>query len=323
MNGAGTILTRASRARVPSLCSREVTRLLAKVTESLPTGTFTYCTLETSLPELCRYHRIRPHRLTNSITCVMYFNHGSVLDGWCVPTQMMRRGPRSGIGHGDGIPAVLWYRVGMGRDGLFTITWARGGSCIVREGMMAGSGKGVETVDAAGYLGAQPTGSSEGELLPEIRERVAADGRRIVVLDDDPTGVQSVHDVPVLAHWSVQELRWALSQESPTFFILTNSRAVPEDRAVEMNREICRSLVEAAEDTGTGFALTSRSDSTLRGHYPAETDALTGMLSEAWGGGIDGVILPASKKQGHRITPSMPPPQASESIPVSASVSAG
>ncbi|CAN5302546.1 four-carbon acid sugar kinase family protein [soil metagenome] len=167
---------------------------------------------------------------------------------------------------------------------------------------MAGSGKGVETVDAAGYLGAQPTGSSEGELLPEIRERVAADGRRIVVLDDDPTGVQSVHDVPVLAHWSVQELRWALSQESPTFFILTNSRAVPEDRAVEMNREICRSLVEAAEDTGTGFALTSRSDSTLRGHYPAETDALAGVLSEARGGSIDGVILCPCFFEAGRIT---------------------
>ncbi|MDQ3568209.1 MAG: hypothetical protein M3397_09030 [Actinomycetota bacterium] len=163
---------------------------------------------------------------------------------------------------------------------------------------MVGSGKGIEPVDAAEYLRAQPSGRREGEFLREIRDRVAADGRKIVVLDDDPTGVQSVHDVPVLADWPVEELRWGLSQQSPTFFVLTNSRALPEDRAAEMNREIVRALAEAAEDVGKGFVIISRSDSTLRGHYPAETDALAETLEEK----IDGVILCPCFFEAGRIT---------------------
>ncbi|MGI8910607.1 MAG: four-carbon acid sugar kinase family protein [Rubrobacteraceae bacterium] len=163
---------------------------------------------------------------------------------------------------------------------------------------MVGSGKGIEPVDAAAYLRAQPSGRCEGEFLREIQDRVAADGRKVVVLDDDPTGVQSVHDVPVLADWPVEELRWGLSQESPTFFVLTNSRALPEDRAVEMNREIVRALAEAAEDVGVDFVIISRSDSTLRGHYPAETDALAETLEER----IDGVILCLCFFEAGRIT---------------------
>ena len=160
----------------------------------------------------------------------------------------------------------------------------------------------IEPVDAAAYLGAQPPGLSEGEFLAEIGGRVAAGGRKIVVLDDDPTGVQSVHDVPVLADWSVEELRWGLSQPSPTFFVLTNSRSLPERRAVEMNREIVRSLVEAAEEVDADFVLTSRSDSTLRGHYPAETDALAGALRELRGEEVDGLILCPCFFEAGRIT---------------------
>jgi len=160
----------------------------------------------------------------------------------------------------------------------------------------------IEPVDAAAYLGGQPPGLSEGAFLAEIGRRVAAGGRKIVVLDDDPTGVQSVHDVPVLADWSVEELRWGLSQPSPTFFVLTNSRSLPESRAVEMNREIVRSLVEAAEEVGADFVLTSRSDSTLRGHYPAETDALAGALGELRGEEVDGLILCPCFFEAGRIT---------------------
>jgi len=166
----------------------------------------------------------------------------------------------------------------------------------------AGSGKDIEAVDAGEYLRTQPSGRPEGELLREIQDRVAADGRKIVVLDDDPTGVQSVHDVPVLADWPVEELRWGLSQKSPTFFVLTNSRALPEDRAVKMNRTIVGALAEAAEDAGKDFVIISRSDSTLRGHYPAETDALAGALEETRGEKVDGVILCPCFFEAGRIT---------------------
>lgn len=35
---------------------------------------------------------------------------------------------------------------------------------------------------------------------------MAAVGRMLVVLDDDPTGTQTVHSVSVLAEWSVDSL---------------------------------------------------------------------------------------------------------------------
>jgi hypothetical protein len=40
------------------------------------------------------------------------------------------------------------------------------------------------------------------DLFPEIRERVQAPGKKVVVLDDDPTGTQTVHHLWVLTRWS-------------------------------------------------------------------------------------------------------------------------
>jgi uncharacterized protein YgbK (DUF1537 family) len=125
-------------------------------------------------------------------------------------------------------------------------------------------------------------------------------GRRVVVLDDDPTGVQSVHGVPVLTTWAVEDLHWALEQTSPTFYILTNSRSLAEEEAIALNQEIARSLSEAAAP-GTDFDVVSRSDSTLRGHYPAETDALAEALREG-GRGPDGLIVCPAFFEAGRIT---------------------
>ncbi|MBA3610168.1 MAG: hypothetical protein H0W54_01930 [Rubrobacter sp.] len=144
-----------------------------------------------------------------------------------------------------------------------------------------------EPVDERDYLAAQPPELRVPGALEEIQARVAESHRHFVVLDDDPTGTQTVHGVPVLTTWTVEDLRWALTQPSPTFYILTNSRSLPEEEAAGMNREISTNLLEAARTTGTEFVVASRSDSTLRGHYPAETDALT----EGLGGGFDGIVI--------------------------------
>ena len=53
-------------------------------------------------------------------------------------------------------------------------------------------------------------------------------GRRLVVLDDDPTGTQTIADIPVLTSWSVDDIRWALRQPTTAFFILTNTRSLTE-----------------------------------------------------------------------------------------------
>src|SRR5215216_2291272 len=154
-------------------------------------------------------------------------------------------------------------------------------------------------MDERGYLASQLPELRIERALDEIRRRVVESGTRVIVLDDDPTGVQSVHGVPVLTTWAVEDLRWALEQTSPTFYILTNSRSLAEEEAIALNQEIARNLSEAAP--GTDFDIVSRSDSTLRGHYPAETDALAEALRER-GRGPDGLIVCPAFFEAGRIT---------------------
>ncbi len=117
----------------------------------------------------------------------------------------------------------------------------------------------------------------------------------LVVLDDDPTGTQTVHDVPVLTGWSTKELRAEFERGSNCFFILTNSRALPPKQAADLNRELASNLREASQ--GTPFVVTSRSDSTLRGHFPLETDVLTEIL-----GPFDATFLVPYFEAGGRVT---------------------
>ena len=154
------------------------------------------------------------------------------------------------------------------------------------------------TVDAVEYLASQPPELRVPDALEKIRHKINESGRRLAVLDDDPTGTQTVHGVPVLTTWSVEDLRWSLEQPSSTFYILTNSRSFPEQEAAGMNREISTNLATAATQTDTGLAIVSRGDSTLRGHYPAETDA----LEEGIGTDFDGVILCPCYLEAGRLT---------------------
>jgi uncharacterized protein YgbK (DUF1537 family) len=136
------------------------------------------------------------------------------------------------------------------------------------------------------------------DLRGSIRARVEASGRALVVLDDDPTGTQTVHDVPVLTTWEVDALAAELSSGGPVFYILTNSRSLPAAGADALNREIGRNLLEASRRTGREVAVVSRSDSTLRGHFPGEVAA----LSEALGGNFDGWLIVPFFLEGGRYT---------------------
>lgn len=140
------------------------------------------------------------------------------------------------------------------------------------------------------YLASLPPERVVPGARAEIRAAVERGGSKVVVLDDDPTGVQSVHGVPVLTSWEKDDLLDALREPGPVFYILTNSRSFPEDEAVAMNARISENLCAAAREAGVDFEVVSRSDSTLRGHYPAETDALASVLSEN-GRGPDAVII--------------------------------
>jgi uncharacterized protein YgbK (DUF1537 family) len=131
-----------------------------------------------------------------------------------------------------------------------------------------------------------------------IRAIVDADARKLVVLDDDPTGTQTVHGVMVLTEWSVPSLVRELRDSRSCFYILTNSRAMEPDKAANLNRKIAENLRAAARDSGRAICVVSRSDSTLRGHFPLETDVLTRDLD----GELDGVMLIPAFIEGERVT---------------------
>ena len=135
-------------------------------------------------------------------------------------------------------------------------------------------------------------------LLPAIREQLAAGGRKLVVLDDDPTGTQTVHGIPVLTEWSVNSLAGELQTDSPVFYILTNSRSLPLPQAQALNADIGRNLVLAARQSGRDFTVVSRSDSTLRGHFPGEVDALLDALEQD----VDGWLIIPFFLEGGRYT---------------------
>jgi uncharacterized protein YgbK (DUF1537 family) len=135
-------------------------------------------------------------------------------------------------------------------------------------------------------------------LLPTIREQIEHSARTVVVLDDDPTGTQTVHDVPVLTEWSAATLRTELAHRPPILFILTNSRSLDLSAAQAINTEIGRNLVAAARAANREFVVISRSDSTLRGHYPGEVDALAAAL----GGHFDATLIIPYFLEGGRYT---------------------
>ena len=142
------------------------------------------------------------------------------------------------------------------------------------------------------------------EGLPPVREVSASEvaarmsgGPRLVVLDDDPTGTQTVADVPVLTSWTVDDLRWALRQDSTAFFVLTNTRSLSPGDAAARNREVVRALRAASKAEDTDYVLASRGDSTLRGHFPLETDVLAEEL-----GTVDGVVLVPAYIEAGRLT---------------------
>ena len=124
------------------------------------------------------------------------------------------------------------------------------------------------------------------DLLPLIREQVGATRRKVAVLDDDPTGTQTVHNTPVLTDWSVEALQAELLSELPAFYILTNSRSLTLSAAQALNAEIGRNLIEAGKRVSRDFVVVSRSDSTLRGHFPGEVEALAHGLGKDFNGWI-------------------------------------
>ena len=136
------------------------------------------------------------------------------------------------------------------------------------------------------------------DILPLIRSRLKESGQKVVVLDDDPTGAQTTHDVPVLIDWSVGMIEEELRNDLPVCFILINSRALPAGEARRLTALVAGNVSQAARNVGKDVAIISRSDSTLRGHFPVETEA----IAEAFEEEFDALILVPFFLEGGRYT---------------------
>ena len=149
-------------------------------------------------------------------------------------------------------------------------------------------------------LGSYPV-IDESAVDALLAQEIAKDPHKIVVLDDDPTGVQTVHDVSVYTDWSPESIRTGFTEEGKLFYILTNSRGMTRDETTAAHRKIGARIASVAREAATPYVIMSRSDSTLRGHYPLETELLREAM-EADGLTVDGEVMCPFFKEGGRFT---------------------
>ena len=149
-------------------------------------------------------------------------------------------------------------------------------------------------------LGSYPV-IDESAVDALLAQEIAKDPHKIVVLDDDPTGVQTVHDVSVYTDWSPESIRTGFTEEGKLFYILTNSRGMTRDETTAAHRKIGAQIASVAREAATPYVIMSRSDSTLRGHYPLETELLREAM-EADGLTVDGEVMCPFFKEGGRFT---------------------
>ena len=135
-----------------------------------------------------------------------------------------------------------------------------------------------------------------------LEQEIKKNNKKIVVLDDDPTGVQTVHDISVYTNWDKETIRQGFEEENNLFYILTNSRGFTAEQTIKAHNEISSVVDEVAKETGREYIFISRSDSTLRGHYPLETEILKTNYEKNTGKTIDGEILCPFFKEGGRFT---------------------
>jgi uncharacterized protein YgbK (DUF1537 family) len=132
--------------------------------------------------------------------------------------------------------------------------------------------------------------------------------RILVVLDDDPTGTQSVANLPVLTRWEPADFAWAFAHEIEgqrprAVYVLTNTRSLDPAEAAARNEEVVRNALTAAADgSGLRLSFVSRSDSTLRGHYPLEPDVIAATVAAVSGEATDGVVIVPAFPDAGRVT---------------------
>ena len=108
------------------------------------------------------------------------------------------------------------------------------------------------------------------DFRPLIQQEISRRFDVVIVLDDDPTGTQTVHSLPVLTSWDESVLEEEFQRKSRCFYISTNTRSLPKPEVEELILSLCNSIRKVSEKMGINCLVISRGDSTLRGHYPYE-----------------------------------------------------
>ena len=149
-----------------------------------------------------------------------------------------------------------------------------------------------------------PYPAAPGITADDVRKAAQAVGAPqpfFVVLDDDPTGTQSVSGLPVLTSWTEEDFAWAMGGDAPAVYVMTNSRSLSPEQTDRITREAVAAARAAAGAAQRRLAFVSRSDSTLRGHFPLEPQLIADLLEEA-GQPVDGIILVPAFPEAGRVS---------------------
>ena len=103
---------------------------------------------------------------------------------------------------------------------------------------------------------------------------------QLVVLDDDPTGIQTVHGCYVITRWDRRTLREALADARSIFYVLTNTRAMPKAQAERTIEAIVKSVLSVGRQFAYDLIFMNRSDFVLRSHFPLEIDTIVSAASK-------------------------------------------
>ncbi|MEP6649575.1 MAG: four-carbon acid sugar kinase family protein [Lapillicoccus sp.] len=147
----------------------------------------------------------------------------------------------------------------------------------------------------------RPAPWPHGGMRAEVRRLHQEAGRRFVVLDDDPTGSQCVHDVDVLLDPDVP-LDESLAEPGSTAFVLTNTRSMGVADAVRETERAAAAVDGVRRRLDEPVTVVSRGDSTLRGHVMAEVAALGAAQRRDTGVAYDGVVMVPAYPAAGRFT---------------------
>ncbi|MFH0067104.1 four-carbon acid sugar kinase family protein [Peribacillus sp. NPDC056705] len=143
---------------------------------------------------------------------------------------------------------------------------------------------------------------TDDSLRAKIKAHLKQTKHKFIVLDDDPTGVQTVHDIFVITDWGKDWIKKGLSNERSVLYILTNTRSYNAEKTENINREIVQNIVDVTKEMGINYSIISRSDSTLRGHYPLEINVLQDELLKTANVQISGHLIIPAFFEAHRYT---------------------